>query len=61
MNNLLPIFMEIEDKKCLVVGGGKIALHKIEQLIDSQAQVTVISPEIIKSIKALPVNLINRE
>ena len=51
MNNLLPVFMKLEDTSCLVVGGGKIALQKIHQLIDSKAKVTVISPDISKSIK----------
>ena len=61
MNNLLPIFMKIEENNCIVVGGGNIALQKIEQLICSRAKVTVIAPEISKSIKALPVNSINRK
>ncbi len=45
MNNLLPVFMKLEEAPCLVVGGGKIALQKIHQLIDSKAMVTVVSPE----------------
>ena len=61
MNSLLPIFMKIENSKCIVVGGGEIALQKINQLIDSKARVTVIAPEIIKDIACLPVNLIYRE
>ena len=50
MNNLLPVFMKLEESSCLVIGGGKIALQKIEQLIFSKAKVTVISPKICKSI-----------
>ena len=61
MNNLLPVFMKLEDSSCLVVGGGKIALQKIEQLICSKAKITVIAPEICKSIKRLPVNSLNRK
>ena len=61
MNSLLPIFMKIENSKCIVVGGGEIALQKINQLIDSKAKVTVIAPKIIKDIACLPVNLIYRE
>ena len=36
----------LENKKCLIVGGGKIALHKLQLLLKSKAQVHVISPEI---------------
>ena len=60
MNNLLPIFMKLEEVPCLVVGGGKIALQKIHQLIDSQAMVTVIAPAISESIHSLPVAVVNR-
>ena len=60
MNNLLPVFMKLEEVPCLVVGGGKIALQKIHQLIDSKAMVTVVSPEISGSIHSLAVTTINR-
>ena len=46
MNTLYPIFMNLKGKRCLVVGGGKIALQKVNQLRASQADVTVISPKI---------------
>ena len=27
-----PFMIEVNNKKCLVVGGGKIALHKVKKL-----------------------------
>ena len=60
MNNLMPIFMKLENEPCLVVGGGKIALQKIYQLVDCKALVTAVSPKISKSISSLPVTTINR-
>mgnify|MGYP001261650394 CR=1 FL=1 len=60
MNNLQPVFMKLEEVPCLVVGGGKIALQKIHQLIDSKAMVTVVSPEISESIHSLAVTTVNR-
>ena len=60
MNNLMPIFMKLENEPCLVVGGGKIALNKIHQLVDCKALVTAVSPQISKSISSLPVTTINR-
>ena len=44
--NYLPVFLDIENKPCLVVGGGQIALRKISLLVRAQATVTVIAPEI---------------
>lgn len=48
-----PIFIEIEKKKCLVVGGGKVALRKVETLLRYDAQVHVVSREICEEIRAL--------
>ncbi|MBI4669210.1 MAG: NAD(P)-dependent oxidoreductase, partial [Elusimicrobia bacterium] len=30
----LPISLSLKDKKCLVIGGGQVALRKIENLLD---------------------------
>ena len=49
-NKLLPIFLKIKDKPCLVVGGGKIAYQKIKQLIQSEVYITVLSKECIDKI-----------
>jgi siroheme synthase-like protein len=40
----LPAFLDIHGKKCIVVGGGKVALRKVKMLLDCGANVTVISP-----------------
>jgi glutamyl-tRNA reductase len=46
-----PISLIIESKSCLVVGGGAAALRKIDNLLQSEAFVTVVSPEIISPAK----------
>jgi siroheme synthase-like protein len=48
-----PVMLEIEGKKCLVVGGGNIALRKIQGLLECGAQVTVIAPRINEKILKL--------
>jgi len=48
-----PIFFEIKDTPCLVVGGGKVAGRKVAGLVEAGASVTVISPEVTEKIKAL--------
>jgi len=40
----IPIFLQIEGQRCLVVGGGEIAQRKVETLVAANAVVTVISP-----------------
>ena len=43
---LFPIFLKLEGKSCLVVGGGPIAEGKIAGLLRSGARVTVVAPEL---------------
>jgi siroheme synthase-like protein len=40
-----PIFLNIQGKKCVVVGGGTVALRKVKMLLDCGADVTVVSPK----------------
>ena len=42
---MYPIMLNINNKKCVVVGGGKVALRKAQKLIECDGTVTVISPE----------------
>ena len=41
-----PVCIDIENKKCLVVGGGKIACKKIKTLSRYNPDITVIAEEI---------------
>ena len=41
-----PVCIDIENKKCLVVGGGKIAYKKIKNLSRYNPDITVIAEEI---------------
>jgi uroporphyrin-III C-methyltransferase/precorrin-2 dehydrogenase/sirohydrochlorin ferrochelatase len=40
-----PIFIEIKDKPCLVVGGGDIALRKVLLLLKAEASIECIAPK----------------
>lgn len=51
--NYLPIFFDIKNKPCLVIGGGDIALRKTQSLIRSQAKVVVVAPSIKPELKTL--------
>jgi precorrin-2 dehydrogenase / sirohydrochlorin ferrochelatase len=43
---LYPIFLEIKGRPAVVVGGGKVAVRKTAGLVESGANVTVVSPEL---------------
>lgn len=41
-----PIFVEMTNRPCVVVGGGVVAERKVEALLNAGATVTVISPSL---------------
>lgn len=44
--DFLPIFLNIRDQICLVVGGGVTATRKVELLLQAHAQVKLVAPQI---------------
>ena len=40
----LPLFLDLSDAPCLVVGGGEVAARKLRSLIDAGARVSVVAP-----------------
>ncbi|TEU19520.1 MAG: uroporphyrinogen-III C-methyltransferase [Gammaproteobacteria bacterium] len=51
--NYLPIFIDIKQKPCLVIGGGDIALRKINLLLKANAAITCVSKEYCSGIEKL--------
>jgi len=51
--NYLPIFLDIKNKPCLVVGGGHVAARKLKLLSSAGAVITLISPEICTEIQQI--------
>ena len=49
----LPLFHNIKNKRCVVVGAGSIALRKIRPLIEAGAQIDVIAPDVDHRINEL--------
>ncbi len=46
-----PIFVEMQGRKVILVGGGNVALEKIGKLVDADADVTVVAPELISPVR----------
>jgi len=40
-----PLMLNLKGKKCVVVGGGHVALRKVKMLLDCGADITVVSPK----------------
>ncbi|SDY77718.1 hydroxymethylbilane synthase [Tindallia californiensis] len=51
MSGYFPMMMQLNKKKCVVIGGGIVAERKVTALLESKAEVTVISPEITEKIQ----------
>lgn len=46
-----PFFIDLKYKKCLIVGGGKVAERKIEKIKNFGADITVIAPAVTPCIE----------
>ncbi len=57
---LYPIFFNIENRLAIVIGGGEVGYRKVKDLIDADARIKIISPEIHNGIKELKNKNINR-
>src|SRR3970040_834737 len=52
--DFLPIFANVKDKLCLVVGGGEVAHRKAAVLAEAGATVRGVAPELADSFADLP-------
>ena len=52
--------LDLEGRSVLVVGGGRIALEKVNGLLECGAHVTVVAPEARPELRVLPVRWLER-
>ncbi len=50
---LLPIFVKLEGRPCLVVGAGAVGLQKVRSLLECAAKITVVAPEARGEVREL--------
>lgn len=50
---IYPIFLELKGRAAIVVGGGKVAERKAAGLVEAEANVTVVSPELSPGLKEM--------
>lgn len=51
-SGLFPVFLKLENQRCLVVGAGKTAEQKIPALLASNASLTIVAPAATAKIQA---------
>ena len=49
----LPIFFNIQNRHCVVIGGGDVAMRKVSMLLKASASITLYSPEICHELQDL--------
>ena len=48
-----PVFIDVKNRCCVVIGGGNIGEEKVVKLLDCHADVVVISPEVNEGVQSL--------
>jgi len=51
--DFLPIFMNVKDRLCLIIGGGEVAQRKASVLLDAGAMVKAVAPEFLEEFSGL--------
>ena len=57
---MFPAFLNLESRRAVLVGGGRVAASKLESLLAARARVTVVAPEICPEIERAGVEILRR-
>ena len=57
---LYPVFLDLDGKRCVVVGGGGVANRKARKLLQARAEVVVVSPEVRPELASMAVEVRRR-
>jgi uroporphyrin-III C-methyltransferase/precorrin-2 dehydrogenase/sirohydrochlorin ferrochelatase len=49
----LPIFFNIQQRPCVVIGGGDVATRKVTMLLKASADITLVSPQLCHELQAM--------
>lgn len=53
MTTYYPIYIQLHEQPCIVIGGGKIAEGKVDGLLAAEAKVTIVSPDLTSHLHTL--------
>ena len=48
-----PMFVDMTERECLIVGGGNVAYRKVMVMLDFGAKVTVVAEDICEELRKL--------
>ncbi|MFQ5854327.1 MAG: bifunctional precorrin-2 dehydrogenase/sirohydrochlorin ferrochelatase [Anaerolineae bacterium] len=48
-----PVYLDLRGRRCIVIGGGSVAEGKVKGLLEADARVTVVSPQLTPQLKKL--------
>jgi len=48
-----PVYLNLQGRKCLIAGGGQVALRKAAAMLEHGAEVTVVSPRLCTGLRKL--------
>ena len=51
--SLLPIFLKLDGRRCLLVGAGKVALDKVRSLLEAGSSLRVVAPQARPELRQL--------
>ena len=51
MTSYYPVYLNLRGRRCVIVGGGTVAEGKISRLLDSGAEISVVSPDATPGIR----------
>ncbi|HIF9314066.1 TPA: NAD(P)-dependent oxidoreductase [Photobacterium damselae] len=54
--DFFPVFLRLDDRQVLVVGGGEVACRKVDLLLKAQANITLVSPQLHPYLQQLVAN-----
>lgn len=58
--SVFPVFLKLAGRRVLVVGGGPVAAGKLRALLEAEARVTVVAPDVTPAIRSAPVEIVQR-
>lgn len=57
LNPYYPAFLDLRGRLIAVIGGGVVALRKVDTLLKAGARIRVVAPEILPDFRLLPVEI----
>src|SRR5262245_8441570 len=48
-----PVLLKLDRRRCVVIGGGKVATRKVSGLLEANAHVIVVSPQVDATLSTL--------